>query len=78
MISSKKLHPEKPVSIQVNKVIIKTKQGHFSQPRKHLNYVEAGQVLATYEDGEEVIAQRNEYILLPNEKAKICEERLYL
>ncbi|MCX6824586.1 MAG: succinylglutamate desuccinylase/aspartoacylase family protein [candidate division SR1 bacterium] len=78
VIAHKKTNSQETISIVVTKVISKVKSGNFSQTRKHLDYVKTGMVLSTYDDGESIIAEENGYILLPNETAKIGDERFYI
>lgn len=55
---------------KMDKLFIKEKVGHFTKQWKHLDRVNRGDVLAIYEDGEQITAPSNGVIVLPKVQAE--------
>lgn len=64
--------------IQMESYIIKQKNGHLSRSYKHLDKITRGEILAVYDDGEQLCAPEDGYILLPNLHAETGTEWYYL
>lgn len=64
--------------IKMEKVIFKEYKGSFVKDYNELNIVNKGDIIANYNNGEKIIADKNYYVLLPNKNANIGEEWFYL
>lgn len=64
--------------IRLETVFIKTRDGRFEKPWKHLDSIRAGEVFARFEDGEVQYAQQDSVIVLPKENASLGAEWGYL
>ena len=60
--------------VHMKKAFYKEKEGELSQQWKHYDAVTKGQVLATYEDGEQIIAPEDGHIVLPKLIALLGKE----
>jgi len=65
-------------SIHMKQLIQKTKEGTLTQERSHGQEVKQWEIIAIYIDREEIKAPYSWYIVLPNNKAKIWDERFYI
>jgi hypothetical protein len=52
----------------MNKVFYKTKEGFLAKPWKHLDSVKKGEIIAKYNDGENIIAEDDCLIILPHHR----------
>lgn len=69
-----------PRVVKMEKVFYKQKAGQWEKPLKHYDFVAQGEVIATYEDGEQIVAEKDGYIVLPKASApheKIGAEWFY-
>ena len=64
--------------LKLEKVVIKEKAGKLLKNYKHLDKVSAGEVIGIYDDGRQVIAMNDGYILIPNHEAAAQTEWFYL
>lgn len=74
-------YPAAPVKqryIMMDKMFIKEKDGTLAKPFKHLEPVAAGETLALYDDGTEIVCPSDSYILLPKAQAPVSSEWFYL
>lgn len=66
--------------VKMEKVFYKQKAGQWAKPLKHYDFVAAGEVIAIYADGEQIVAEKDGYIVLPKASApheKIGAEWFY-
>jgi predicted deacylase len=70
--------PEKLQRTRMKKMFYKDREGVFNKNWTHLEAVQAGTVLATYDDGEKVTAPFDSRIILPNVSAPLGQEWIYL
>ena len=63
--------------IEMKSFVIKQKEGKLTHDYKHLDEVKKGEVIARYDDGEELTAPEDGYILLPNLKCVVGAEWYY-
>jgi predicted deacylase len=68
---------EKVIDITMRRVFIKEKEGKINN-LKHFEPIKKGSVLATYDDGEKIIANDDCIMVLPNYNCKVGEEWFYL
>lgn len=64
--------------VKLEKVIFKEYNGSFAKDYNELDIIKKGSIVASYDNGEKIIAEKDYYILLPNKNAKIEEEWFYL
>lgn len=64
--------------LTLKEVIVKKRAGHLLKNYKHLDAVAKGEVIGRYDDGEEVSAPCDGYILIPNHDAADGTEWFYL
>jgi hypothetical protein len=57
--------------------VIKKREGSLCHNFKHLDAIKKGELIARYDDGEELFAIDNGFILLPNLEAEIGTEWYY-
>ena len=65
----------------MEKVIYKTKNGNLSKCSNHLDKVKKGEIIAKYDDGEEIKADRDYLMIMPHnddDNLKIGNEWFYL
>ncbi len=62
---------------QMKSVYFKAKQGETTKPWNHYDTVAKGEVLATYDDGEKIVAPEDGVIILPKLSAEIGGEWFY-
>ncbi len=65
-------------NIKMSGMHLKKKDGDFTDNWTNMHPVEAGTVIARYDDGEELIMPKDGYIVLPNRKAPIGHEWFFL
>jgi predicted deacylase len=63
---------------RMKQLYYKRKEGSFLQPWKHLDAVDAGTVLAQYEDGETITAPFTARFVMPRIDCPVGEEWFYL
>lgn len=78
MIEPREIAACEKAHILLQKYVIKQKSGNLCHHYKHLDPLKKGEIIARYDDGEELIAEKNCYILLPNQQAEIGAEWYYL
>jgi len=66
-----------PEISHVDRIIRRNRAGSFSRDWQHLDHVAAGQVIATYEDGEAISAPYDGIIILPHGSAEVGHEWFY-
>lgn len=74
-------YPSAPIKqeyIYMESIFIKTKEGKLTKDFNHLDKVKANEILATYEDGTNIICPKDAYILLPKTNAPVNSEWFYL
>lgn len=64
--------------IKMEKVFYKEKEGKFTKDWKHLDIIEAGEIIAKYDDGEVIKAKQDCLIIMPHEDNKVGTEWFYL
>lgn len=66
--------------IEMEKVIYKSKNGNLSKCWNHLDKVKKGEIIAKYDDGEEIKADRDYLMIMPHndDNVKIGNEWFYL
>lgn len=69
-----KTNDKAPTLIEAFDVIFKEEEGHFTRPLKHLDYIEKGETLATYESGKKIVMKESGYILLPLENTPVGDD----
>ena len=57
--------------------MVKKKEGRLTKNYKHLDKIYKGEKIAQYDDGQELFAVDDGYILLPNLEAEIGAEWYY-
>lgn len=70
--------PETQVSVKMRKVFYKEKPGELARPWQHLDSVKKGEVLATFEDGSQIVSEQDGYVILPKRTAQVGGEWFYL
>jgi predicted deacylase len=78
MVSGREVGQTDKTYITLQSYAIKKRAGVLAKPYKHLTPVVKGEVLARYDDGEELKSPLDGYILLPNHTAEIGAEWYYL
>ena len=63
--------------IEMKNFVIKQREGQLTKQYKHLDKVKKGEVVARYDDGEELTASEDGYILLPNLNCAVGAEWYY-
>lgn len=71
------IQPEVTVTKMISR-FYKERDGAFTKNWQHLDRVSAGEVIARYADGEELIAQEDMIIVMPRHVLSIGEEWFYL
>lgn len=61
-------------NIRMKGAYLKTREGDFVQDRQNMEFVEAGTVIARYDDGEEIAMPQDGYIVLPKRDTPIGHE----
>ncbi|MBO4957100.1 MAG: succinylglutamate desuccinylase/aspartoacylase family protein [Rickettsiales bacterium] len=64
--------------VKMEKVIFKEFNGSFTKDYNELDIIKKGDIIATYNNGKNIIAEKDYHILLPNKNANINEEWFYL
>ena len=64
-------------SILMKEYVVKKKEGRLTKNYKHLDKIFKGEKIAQYDDGQELFAVDDGYILLPNLEAEIGAEWYY-
>jgi hypothetical protein len=64
--------------LQMQKLWYKEKEWSFAQQRSHGDVIQSWEVIATYEDGDQCVADDQYYILLPKHRAEVWGEWYYL
>lgn len=64
--------------IKMTDIIIKEKEGHLVQNFKHLDFVPKGTIIAKCDDGQELKAETDCYIIIPNHECEVGAEWYYL
>ena len=64
--------------VKMQEYVIKAEEGKLTQNYKHLDAIRKGEVLAVYDNGQELTASYDGCILLPNANAAIGTEWYYL
>ncbi len=64
-------------SILMKEYVVKKKEGRLTKNYKHLDRIYKGEKIAQYDDGQELFAVDDGYILLPNLEAEIGAEWYY-
>lgn len=78
MLSGKaKITPHQQTIVMKN-YIIKDKEGQLSKNYSHLDKIAQGEIIANYDDGSNITAPNDCYILIPNHEAIIGNEWFYL
>lgn len=66
-----------PKMITLDSFITKEKEGKMLKAYQHLDPIQEGEVIARYEDGEEICSPLQGYLIMPNHEAKIGTEWFY-
>ena len=69
---------EKFNMIKVLKYITKTANWELTKNYNHLDKLQKDEIIWTYENGEKIVSNNNQYILLPFKDAQIWDEWFYL
>ena len=64
--------------IKLDSFVIKKSDGKLCRDYKHLSKIKKGEVLARYDNGENIVAEADGYIIIPNHNANIGDEWFYL
>ena len=64
-------------NIRMQGAYLKLRDGDFIQDWKHMDFLEAGTVVARYEDGEELSMPKDGYVVLPKRDTHISHEWFY-
>ena len=74
------IEPEfsEPNLINLERFVIKKTGGLMNRNYHHLSEVKKGEVLATYDNGEQVVCEFDGFIIIPNHEAEIGTEWFYL
>ncbi len=64
--------------INMSSFVVKTSAGKLSRNYQHLTKIKKGEVLARYDNGENIVAEADGYIIIPNHNANIGDEWFYL
>ena len=67
-----------PNIIRLHSFFTKEREGKLCKNYQHLDSIQEGEVIARYEDGEEIHSPLHGYLIMPNHDAKIGTERFYL
>ena len=68
----------RPNTIRLASFVIKKTEGQLSQNYQHLSRITKGEVLACYDNGENIVAEFDGYMIIPNHNADIGSEWFYL
>lgn len=63
--------------VKMQTVFYKEREGSWTKPWKHYDEVKAGDILASYDDGEDIIAPEDGFIVLPKATPKLGGEWFY-
>ena len=77
LIDGEVLQKKEKISILMKEYVVKKKSGRLTKNYKHLDVISKGEKIAQYDDGEELFAVDDGYILLPNLEAEIGAEWYY-
>ena len=77
IIDYKDTLPSKQTFIDMKKVYFKKSEGKLAKNYVELDEIKKGDVVATYDNGEKIIADNNYLIIFPNKNAKIGDEWFY-
>lgn len=69
--------PRPKTHILLKNYVVKKRNGKLCKNYKHLDWVQKGEVIARYDDGETLTALEDGYILLPNLVAEVGAEWYY-
>ncbi|MDD2839794.1 MAG: succinylglutamate desuccinylase/aspartoacylase family protein [Rickettsiales bacterium] len=73
------LNTEMQKYIKMEKVYYKTKDGKLTKPWKHLDSIKSGELIAKFDDSEEIVAEKDYLIILPHHDGiKLGSEWFYL
>lgn len=67
-----------PDLLKINYNVIKEREGSLVHPWENFTPVEKNQLIALYDDGEEVRAKHDGFLVLPRKKLNLGEEWFYL
>lgn len=70
--------PQEITNIRMRTIVMKEREGKFTQPWKFLDRVNKEQVLAIYNDGEEIKAPYDAVMIMPLETTPVGTEWFYL
>lgn len=70
--------PKQPSLISLDSFIVKRSPGRLSRPYKHLDAVKRGEILAVCNNGEQIAAPFDGYIIMPAPQAAVGSEWFYL
>ncbi len=63
--------------INMSSFFVKKAEGKMTKEYKHLTKIKKGEVLAIYNNGEQIVSQFDGYIIIPNHECDIGEEWFY-
>lgn len=69
---------EGQICIKMRKVFYKEQAGELTRAWQHLDAVKKDEVLARFEDGSEILAEQDGYVILPKNAAAVGGEWFYL
>ena len=69
--------PQEQLCIKMRSAVIKKKSGSFIKPWQHMDQVKKGELIAKYDDGQEVFAPESGAIILPKESSILHSEWFY-
>lgn len=68
----------KPQALRLTAVVRREREGKFARPWRNFDAVKAGEILARYGDGVELLAPEDALVVMPYEAAAVGEEWYYL
>lgn len=78
MIEGEAVYLENLQRIKMEKLIVKEKEGILTKDYRNLDRIQKGEVLANYDDGNQIIAEDDFVIILPKSNAPVGNEWFYL
>lgn len=65
-------------TLHIESLLYKEKQGAFTKKWQHGDSIKQWEIIAQYTDWETIIAQKDQYIMLPKHRAEVWDEWFYL
>ncbi|MDD4555876.1 MAG: succinylglutamate desuccinylase/aspartoacylase family protein [Alphaproteobacteria bacterium] len=64
--------------VKMTDIVIKNKEGHLADKFKHFDFLKKGTLIAQCDDGEQIFADKDCYMIIPNHHCELGAEWYYL